>query len=139
MQYVLYRYAGPSVCSMCYIGMLVPVCAVCVSDLLHVVYRLVGQVVMRSSPVRQTWVRSHCPHGAVSSWTNDLKIELQWPPCQPPDITGSSLGLVGLVSWTNDLKIELQWPPCQPPDITGSSLGLVGLVSVYYDWVRWQV
>ena len=65
MRYVLYRYAGPSVCDvcyigmlvpvcalcvflsccMCYIGMLVPVCAVCVSDLLYVLYRYAGQSV----------------------------------------------------------------------------------------------
>ena len=54
--------------------------------------RLVGLVVKASAS------------GAVdlglsrSSHTGDLKMSLQWLPCQAPGIKGSALGLVGLVS-----------------------------------------
>ena len=33
-----------------------------------------------------------------SSHTSDLKLALQWLPCQAPGVTGSALGLVGSVS-----------------------------------------
>ena len=32
------------------------------------------------------------------SHTSDLKMGIQWLPCQVPGVTGSALGLVGLVS-----------------------------------------
>ena len=33
-----------------------------------------------------------------SSHTSDLKLALQWLPCQAPGVVGSALGLVGPVS-----------------------------------------
>ena len=46
-----------------------------------------------------------------SSHTSDLKMALQWLPCQAPGVTGSALGLVGPVSvccdWVSR-KFDLQ-------------------------------
>ena len=67
-------------------------------------YRLVGLVVKASSsgaedPGFESRLRRDF---SGSSHTSDLKLALQWLPCQASGITGSAPGLVGPVSVYND-------------------------------------
>ena len=63
-------------------------------------YRLVG-VVVRRPPRERKIPGSNLACAEIfpgSSHTSDLKLALQWLPCQAPGVLGSVLGLVGPVS-----------------------------------------
>ena len=72
----------------------------CPCMLLRVLDRLVGLVVKASaSRAEDPGFESRLQQGvAGSSYTNELKIALQWIPCQASGNIGSALGLVGPVS-----------------------------------------
>ena len=75
----------------------------------HMMDRLIGLVVRR--PLRERKIPGSNPACAQifsgSSHTSDLKLALQWLPCQAPGVIGSVLGLVGPVSvnlWLGEME-----------------------------------
>ena len=73
---------------------------------------LIGLVV-KASTLRAEDLGFHsclrCGNFCGSSHTSDLKIALQWLPCQVPGVMGSVLGLAGLVSVYCDwVRFDLQ-------------------------------
>ena len=73
----------------------------CCLDIAQPNDRLVGLVVKVSASEVEYPVFDSCLCGwdfSRSSHTSDLKLALQWLPCQAPSVIGSVLGLVGLVS-----------------------------------------
>ena len=78
-------------------------------NFLHAYNRLVGLVVKR--PPRERKIPGSNPAWdgifSGSSHTSDLKLALQWLPCQAPGVIGSALGLVGPTGWDGKFGLQL--------------------------------